>query len=168
LKKKISAILGPTNTGKTYEAIKRLLGYSNGVIGFPLRLLARENYEFTKEIVGKEKVAIAFKTQKVPKYFFIQVDKNPSFRARKNLFKSIFTNNEGVVVKGKNILSFQKGASGETLEGLVSKHLFLRNSRVTVTVSLSHDGKNWGPLYKKHLKKWDRKRVWDRWRRGED
>ena len=118
--------------------------------------------------VDKEKVAIAFKTEKRPKYFFIQVDKNPPFRARKNLFKSIFKNTEGLVQSGRNILSFQKGASGENFEGLLSKHLFLRNSRVTVTLSVSHDGKNWGPLYKKHLKKWDRKRIWDRWRRGED
>ncbi|MEC7183616.1 MAG: hypothetical protein VXW15_12935, partial [Bdellovibrionota bacterium] len=40
--------------------------------------------------VGKEKVAIAFKTDKKPKYYFIQIDKSPPFRARKNLFKSIF------------------------------------------------------------------------------
>ena len=118
--------------------------------------------------VGKERVAIAFKTDKMPKYFFIQVDKSPPFRARKNLFKSIFKNNDGLLQKGKNILSFQKDAFGEGLEGLLSKYLFLRNSRVTVTMSLSHDGKNWGPLYKKHLKKWDRKRVWDRWRRDKD
>ena len=42
---KITAILGPTNTGKTYLAMDRLLAHSSGMIGFPLRLLARENYE---------------------------------------------------------------------------------------------------------------------------
>ena len=46
--KKISAFLGPTNTGKTYSAIQRLYKYRSGVVGFPLRLLARENYEFSK------------------------------------------------------------------------------------------------------------------------
>ena len=43
---KISATLGPTNTGKTFSAIKKLLSYPNGVIGFPLRLLARENFDY--------------------------------------------------------------------------------------------------------------------------
>ena len=41
---RISAILGPTNTGKTYSAIEKLLNHKNGVIGFPLRLLAREKF----------------------------------------------------------------------------------------------------------------------------
>ena len=36
------AILGPTNTGKTYTAFEKLLSYSSGIFGFPLRLLARE------------------------------------------------------------------------------------------------------------------------------
>ena len=44
MKKKISAFLGPTNTGKTYAAIQSLLKYKTGVIGFPLRLLERENF----------------------------------------------------------------------------------------------------------------------------
>ena len=42
---KISAILGPTNTGKTFIAFDKLLSYESGIFGFPLRLLARENYE---------------------------------------------------------------------------------------------------------------------------
>ena len=48
---KISATLGPTNTGKTFSAIEKLLSYSNGVIGFPLRLLARENFDYVKKCV---------------------------------------------------------------------------------------------------------------------
>ena len=39
------AILGPTNTGKTYTAFEKLFSYSTGIFGFPLRLLARENYD---------------------------------------------------------------------------------------------------------------------------
>ena len=39
------AILGPTNTGKTFIAFEKLLSYSSGIFGFPLRLLARENYD---------------------------------------------------------------------------------------------------------------------------
>ena len=49
--RRISATLGPTNTGKTFSAIKKLLHYNSGVIGFPLRLLARENYELVKNQV---------------------------------------------------------------------------------------------------------------------
>ena len=43
--KRITAVLGPTNTGKTHYAIERMLGYRTGVIGLPLRLLAREVYD---------------------------------------------------------------------------------------------------------------------------
>ena len=53
MKKKISAFLGPTNTGKTYAAIQSLLNYKTGVIGFPLRLLARENFELAKKFLPK-------------------------------------------------------------------------------------------------------------------
>ena len=39
------AILGPTNTGKTYSAFEKIFTYSSGMMGFPLRLLARDNYD---------------------------------------------------------------------------------------------------------------------------
>ncbi len=42
---RVKAVLGPTNTGKTHLAIERLLAHHSGIIGFPLRLLARENYD---------------------------------------------------------------------------------------------------------------------------
>ena len=48
----VRAILGPTNTGKTYLAIERMCAHSSGVIGFPLRLLAREVYERVVAIKG--------------------------------------------------------------------------------------------------------------------
>ena len=41
----INAVLGPTNTGKTHYAMSRMLGHASGIMGFPLRLLARENYD---------------------------------------------------------------------------------------------------------------------------
>ena len=41
----VTAVLGPTNTGKTHFAIERMLGHASGVIGLPLRLLAREVYD---------------------------------------------------------------------------------------------------------------------------
>ena len=53
MSKRISAILGPTNTGKTFFAVEKMLKYRNGVIGFPLRLLARENYELVAKKIGK-------------------------------------------------------------------------------------------------------------------
>jgi ATP-dependent RNA helicase SUPV3L1/SUV3 len=62
---RVKAVLGPTNTGKTHLAMERLLGHSSGIIGFPLRLLARENYDrmvarkgarFVALITGEEKI----------------------------------------------------------------------------------------------------------------
>ena len=50
----VRAVLGPTNTGKTYLAVERMLGHGSGMIGFPLRLLAREIYDrVAKEIWGE-------------------------------------------------------------------------------------------------------------------
>ena len=49
---RVSAVLGPTNTGKTHLAIERMLQYSSGIIGLPLRLLAREVYNRVVEKIG--------------------------------------------------------------------------------------------------------------------
>jgi hypothetical protein len=54
----VKAILGPTNTGKTYLAIERMCGHSSGVIGFPLRLLAREVYDRVCKMKGAQNVAL--------------------------------------------------------------------------------------------------------------
>src|SRR5262245_48858327 len=54
----VRAILGPTNTGKTYLAIERMCGHSSGVIGFPLRLLAREVYDRVCAMKGEQHVAL--------------------------------------------------------------------------------------------------------------
>ena len=51
------AILGPTNTGKTYLAFEKLFSYSSGIFGFPLRLLARENYDKAVRKIGINNVA---------------------------------------------------------------------------------------------------------------
>ena len=61
----ISAVLGPTNTGKTHLAIERLLGYQSGMIGFPLRLLARENYDRIVKRIGRFKVALVTGEEKI-------------------------------------------------------------------------------------------------------
>ncbi len=54
----VTAVLGPTNTGKTYLAIERMCGHASGMIGFPLRLLARENYDRVVAMKGAENVAL--------------------------------------------------------------------------------------------------------------
>jgi len=54
----VKAVLGPTNTGKTHLAIERLCGHSSGMIGFPLRLLAREVYDRVVKIKGPKEVAL--------------------------------------------------------------------------------------------------------------
>ncbi|MBS7544435.1 helicase-related protein [Ancylobacter oerskovii] len=54
----VTAVLGPTNTGKTHLAIERMLGHSSGLIGLPLRLLAREVYQRLVERAGADQVAL--------------------------------------------------------------------------------------------------------------
>ena len=65
---RVKAVLGPTNTGKTHLAIERMLAHASGIIGFPLRLLARENYDrmvarkgarYVALITGEEKIVPA-------------------------------------------------------------------------------------------------------------
>ncbi len=55
---RLKAVLGPTNTGKTHLAIERLCAHSSGMIGFPLRLLAREVYDKVCAIKGPGQVAL--------------------------------------------------------------------------------------------------------------
>ena len=55
---KIIALLGPTNTGKTYVAIEKMLEFETGIFGLPLRLLAREVYDKCVNKVGEDKVAL--------------------------------------------------------------------------------------------------------------
>jgi Superfamily II RNA helicase len=54
----VKAVLGPTNTGKTHLAIERMCAHSSGMIGFPLRLLAREVYDRVCKIKGENQVAL--------------------------------------------------------------------------------------------------------------
>ena len=58
LRARIAAVLGPTNTGKTHYAIDRMLGYRTGIIGLPLRLLAREVYDKIVHARGPGVVAL--------------------------------------------------------------------------------------------------------------
>ena len=61
----VTAVLGPTNTGKTHLAIERMLGHESGMIGLPLRLLAREVYDKIKPRVGADKVALITGEEKI-------------------------------------------------------------------------------------------------------
>ena len=63
--KKIIALLGPTNTGKTHDAIEKMFEFDSGIFGFPLRLLAREVYEKCVLKVGVEKVALITGEEKI-------------------------------------------------------------------------------------------------------
>ena len=78
----LSAILGPTNTGKTYLAFEKLFTYSSGMFGFPLRLLARENYDKAVKKKGLNNVALITGEEKIvpkeAKYFFCTVESMPS------------------------------------------------------------------------------------------
>jgi len=61
----VTAVLGPTNTGKTHLAVERLCGHSSGMIGFPLRLLAREVYDKVVAIKGAHQVALITGEEKI-------------------------------------------------------------------------------------------------------
>jgi len=89
-KNKITAVLGPTNTGKTFLAIDTMLSFESGMIGFPLRLLAREVYDKIIQKVDVSKVALITGEEKIipsnAKYYLctvesLPVDKNLEFVA---------------------------------------------------------------------------------------
>ena len=81
----VAAILGPTNTGKTHYAIERMLGHANGIIGFPLRLLARENYDRVVAKKGVTRVALITGEEKIipagAEYFICTVESMPLDRS---------------------------------------------------------------------------------------
>jgi ATP-dependent RNA helicase SUPV3L1/SUV3 len=77
----VTAVLGPTNTGKTHLAIDRMLAHSSGLIGLPLRLLAREVYQRCVARVGAENVALITGEEKIrpknPRYWVSTVEAMP-------------------------------------------------------------------------------------------
>ena len=79
--KNIKALLGPTNTGKTFFAIDRMLTHSSGMIGFPLRLLAREVFDKISLRCGKQYVALITGEERImpenPKYWVCTVEAMP-------------------------------------------------------------------------------------------
>src|SRR5690554_3049580 len=78
----VKAILGPTNTGKTYFAIERILAHPTGMIGLPLRLLAREVYQRCVERVGEQAVALITGEERIvpakPRYWVCTVEAMPT------------------------------------------------------------------------------------------
>ena len=79
--KKIIALLGPTNTGKTHDAIEKMLEFESGIFGLPLRLLAREVYEKFVKKIGADKVALITGEEKIipnsANYFICTVESMP-------------------------------------------------------------------------------------------
>ena len=77
----VTAVLGPTNTGKTHLAIERLVAHESGIIGLPLRLLAREVYGRVCDKVGADRVALITGEEKIQppgaRYFVCTVEAMP-------------------------------------------------------------------------------------------
>src|SRR3954453_4082349 len=77
----VTAVLGPTNTGKTHLAIERMLAHSSGIIGLPLRLLAREVYGKIVDRAGAEAVALVTGEEKIkpsnPRFWVSTVEAMP-------------------------------------------------------------------------------------------
>jgi len=77
----VTAVLGPTNTGKTHLAIERMLAHSSGVIGLPLRLLAREVYNKIADRAGADSVALITGEEKIkppkPRFWVSTVEAMP-------------------------------------------------------------------------------------------
>ena len=77
----VTAVLGPTNTGKTHLAIERMLAHSSGMIGLPLRLLAREVYNKVVERAGADNVALITGEEKIkppnPRFWVSTVEAMP-------------------------------------------------------------------------------------------
>jgi ATP-dependent RNA helicase SUPV3L1/SUV3 len=78
---RVKALLGPTNTGKTHLAMERMLAHASGIIGFPLRLLARENYDRMVAQKGERNVALITGEEKIippeAKWFACTVEAMP-------------------------------------------------------------------------------------------
>lgn len=78
---RVAAVLGPTNTGKTHLAVERMLGHASGMIGLPLRLLAREIYDRIVARVGRARVALITGEEKIlpdrPLFFVCTVEAMP-------------------------------------------------------------------------------------------
>ncbi len=84
LRASLTAVLGPTNTGKTHLAVERMCGHASGMMGFPLRLLAREVYDRVVKIKGYAQVALITGEEKIlpegARYFLCTAESMPTDR----------------------------------------------------------------------------------------
>ena len=82
--RRVTAVLGPTNTGKTHLAVERMLAHESGMIGLPLRLLAREVYDRIVTLRGSDTVALITGEERIvpadPRYFVCTVEAMPTDR----------------------------------------------------------------------------------------
>ncbi len=80
--RRVTAVLGPTNTGKTHLAVERMIAHESGMIGLPLRLLAREVYDRVVELRGPSAVALITGEEKIlpasPRYYVCTVEAMPA------------------------------------------------------------------------------------------
>src|SRR3954466_11194233 len=78
---RVTAVLGPTNTGKTHFAIERMLAHRSGMIGLPLRLLAREVFDKIVRLRGQPEVALITGEERIipksPRFFVCTVEAMP-------------------------------------------------------------------------------------------
>src|ERR1700748_1223223 len=78
---RVTAVLGPTNTGKTHFAIERMLAHRSGMIGLPLRLLAREVYDQIVRLKGAADVALITGEERIvpahPRFYVCTVEAMP-------------------------------------------------------------------------------------------
>ena len=81
ISRNLTAILGPTNTGKTHLAVERMLAHESGMIGLPLRLLAREVYDRARARAGDQAVALVTGEERIvppaPRYWVCTVEAMP-------------------------------------------------------------------------------------------
>src|SRR5688500_2871611 len=79
---RLTAVLGPTNTGKTHFAIERMLAHRSGMIGLPLRLLAREVYDKIVRLKGSADVALITGEERIvpahPRFYVCTVEAMPT------------------------------------------------------------------------------------------
>ena len=153
-KNKITAVLGPTNTGKTFFAIETMLSFDSGMIGFPLRLLAREVYDKVIKEVDPKKVALITGEEKIipsnAKYFLCTVESMPigknldfvgideiqmcSDHERGHIFTDRFLN-----LRGEKLTMFM-GAN--TIKNIISKLdgdiEFINKDRLSKLVYIGH------------------------------
>jgi ATP-dependent RNA helicase SUPV3L1/SUV3 len=90
----VTAVLGPTNTGKTHLAVERMCGHSSGMMGFPLRLLAREVYDRVVSMKGPQQVALITGEEKIvppgARYFLCTAESMPISGGRETGAKEDF------------------------------------------------------------------------------